>query len=222
MGDLTTLHSQAKRLVLTIREGLETLETSECGARSVDVQALARELRVKHADLQRIASELESVWRMFVVREAAGKRAVWKGKVSQVVEEVDAIRRTLDKYGSREQRRAAEQAERQELLARADAGRRAKTDMDEEAQAAGSIHRSKRALDEIFETGTNILGSMAASRERLKAAQRKLLDVLNSVGIGDTLLRLIERRQRMDIWMTYGGMVVVVLVMLLLLWFFRR
>jgi Golgi SNAP receptor complex protein 2 len=34
-----------------------------------------------------------------------------------------------------------------------------------------------------------------------------VLDVLNSVGLGETLLRLIERRQRMDIWLTYGGMV---------------
>lgn len=40
-----------------------------------------------------------------------------------------------------------------------------------------------------------------------QAAQRKMLDVLNSVGLGDTLLRLIEHRQRMDIWFAYGGMV---------------
>lgn len=31
--------------------------------------------------------------------------------------------------------------------------------------------------------------------------------MINSVGLGETLLKLIERRQRMDIWMTYGGMV---------------
>ena len=41
----------------------------------------------------------------------------------------------------------------------------------------------------------------------LQKAHRKVLDVLNSVGLGETLLKLIERRQRMDIYMTYGGMV---------------
>ncbi len=41
----------------------------------------------------------------------------------------------------------------------------------------------------------------------LQAAQRKMLDVLNSVGLGTSLLRIIERRQRLDIWITYGGMV---------------
>lgn len=38
------------------------------------------------------------------------------------------------RYGTREQRRAAEQADREELLSRGEAGRRAKQDMDEEAQ----------------------------------------------------------------------------------------
>lgn len=52
------------------------------------------------------------------------------------MEEVDAIKRTLDKYGSREQRRAAEQADREELFARAEAGRRVKSEMDEEAQVS--------------------------------------------------------------------------------------
>ena len=31
--------------------------------------------------------------------------------------------------------------------------------------------------------------------------------MLNSVGLGESLLKMIERRQRMDIYMAYGGMV---------------
>ena len=41
----------------------------------------------------------------------------------------------------------------------------------------------------------------------VQRAHRKVLDVINSVGLGETLLKMIERRQRMDVWMTYGGMV---------------
>lgn len=60
-------------------------------------------------------------------------------KVEQVVEEVDAIRRTLDKYGTREERRAAELADREELLARAQQGRRVRSEMDEEAQVRAAL-----------------------------------------------------------------------------------
>ena len=41
----------------------------------------------------------------------------------------------------------------------------------------------------------------------LQAAHRKMLDALNSVGLSDSLLRVIERRQRLDKWLVYGGMV---------------
>ena len=41
----------------------------------------------------------------------------------------------------------------------------------------------------------------------LKAAKTKALDVINSLGLSDSLLRVIERRQKMDKYITYGGMV---------------
>ena len=34
-----------------------------------------------------------------------------------------------------------------------------------------------------------------------------MLDVLNTVGLSDSLLRVIDRRQRGDARLTYGGMV---------------
>ena len=51
-----------------------------------------------------------------------------------MTEEVHALRISLDKFGSREQRRAVEKQEREELLSRADTGRLAKQEMDTEAQ----------------------------------------------------------------------------------------
>ena len=34
-----------------------------------------------------------------------------------------------------------------------------------------------------------------------------MLDVLNTVGLSNSLLRVIDRRHKMDRWLTYGGMV---------------
>ena len=55
-----------------------------------------------------------------------------------------------------------------------------------------------------------------------QSAQRKALDVLNSLGLSDSLLRVIDRRQRMDKWITYGGMLVVCLLIGGLLWWRLR
>lgn len=88
--------------------------------------------------------------------------------MEQVGEEVLQIRSALDKYSSREQRRQREAQERDELMAGAAEGRRLAREMDEEAALMGSSQRANQQLNELYETGANILSTMAGSRERLK------------------------------------------------------
>jgi Golgi SNAP receptor complex protein 2 len=46
-----------------------------------------------------------------------------------------------------------------------------------------------------------------------------MLDLLNSIGVSASLLRVIDRRQRMDAMLVYGGMLFTV-VLLLIIWLF--
>ncbi|KAL0896877.1 hypothetical protein Bca101_080838 [Brassica carinata] len=46
-------------------------------------------------------------------------------------------------------------------------------------------------------------------------AQRKALDVLNTVGLSNSVLRLIERRNRVDTWIKYMGMIATIVVLYL-------
>lgn len=46
----------------------------------------------------------------------------------------------------------------------------------------------------------------------VQRAQRKALDVLNTVGLSNSVLRLIERRNRVDTWIKYVGMVLTVVI----------
>jgi Golgi SNAP receptor complex protein 2 len=41
----------------------------------------------------------------------------------------------------------------------------------------------------------------------VQRAQKKMLDVLNSVGMGESVLRMIERRHKADVYIALGGMV---------------
>lgn len=75
-----------------------------------------------------------------------------------------------------------------------------------------------QVLEEAYETGVGIIGAMGGQRERLKATHRKVLDVLNRVGLSDSVLRLAERRQRLDKLLVYGGMIAVLLLVVGLYW----
>lgn len=218
MGDLPALHAQATRLILALRDGMERLEAIEGGMRSGDPAALARDLQQKLLELQRTSRELDGSWRMQVARQGAPRADVWKRKVEAVSEEADFAARSLDRFGGREARRRREAAEREELMAAAEMGRRYKAEADEEAAVAGHMTRSRRMLADMFEQGTGVLTAMAGSRERIKAAQKRALDVLNSVGMGESVLRMIERRHKTDAYVAVGGMIAVTLVTVLLLW----
>jgi Golgi SNAP receptor complex protein 2 len=114
-----------------------------------------------------------------------------------------------------------EDQQREELLERR-TGEGQLLAADAHASATRHVHNSKRVLAEAYEAGVGILGSMSGQRERLKATHRKVLDVLNAVGLSDSVLRLAERRQRMDQLIVYGGMGVMLLVVGLVWWFWKR
>ncbi|KAI7838538.1 hypothetical protein COHA_007681 [Chlorella ohadii] len=218
MADLQQLHTQAKKLILTIRAGLERLETAEQNARAIVPAGLAAELQQQLQQLQRLSGELDAVWRMQSLREPAAKRDLWKRKVEQVAEEADALRAGMDRFGHRQQRRHVEEAQRRELMERGAGGGGPLMDVDAEMKAARHVHRSKQVLEEAYETGVGIIGAMSGQRDRLKATHRKVLDVLNRIGLSDSVLRLAERRQRLDKLLVYGGMLLTLLLVVGLYW----
>ncbi|KAF6252308.1 Qb-snare protein, Bos1/Membrin family [Scenedesmus sp. NREL 46B-D3] len=213
MSDLPGLHARATKLILALRAGLGRLESIEGPG---DPVVLARDLHQKLAELQRISRELDSSWRMALVRQQTAKHDVWKRQ--QVSDEADFLRQSLDRFGGRQVARQREAADREELMARAEVGRQVKHAMDEEAAVMGHVTRSRRMMAEMFEQGGSILASMSQNRERIKRAQRKMLDVLNSVGMGESVLRMIERRHRADVYLALGGMATVGLLTCGLIW----
>ena len=78
-------------------------------------------------------------------------------------------------------------------------------------------------MDELMSHAGNVLGALGDQRERLKGAQYRMLDFLNTMGVSSSLLRVIDRRQRMDAILVYGGMFVVTVVLILMyMWLGRK
>ncbi|QHN92688.1 uncharacterized protein DS421_17g585990 [Arachis hypogaea] len=64
---------------------------------------------------------------------------------------------------------------------------------DEAAQAMQSVRNSKLELQNSTALGETTLSSIHGQRKRLKSAHRKALDMLNTVGMPNLVLRLAER-----------------------------
>ena len=154
-----------------------------------------------------------------MVREGDGKRDIWKRKIDQVVEEAEALQESLDKCSAKYRSWEAEEAQREELLHRRVAGGTI-TNFDVESEGRERVKRSKQIAEEAYQTGVSALAAMSDQRDRLKVAHRKVLDVLNTVGLSDSVLRIAERRIAVDKMIAYGGMLLITVVLVaLLLWF---
>ncbi|KAL3368934.1 hypothetical protein AABB24_009638, partial [Solanum stoloniferum] len=226
---LSELYQSSRRLLLKTRDGLERLErfeyTSSSSVLSIGAavndpsEKAVEDLRKDISQIQLLCSEMERLWHSI---PAKSQRDLWKRKVEQVAEEADSLKDSLDKYNLRHQRRMQEVQERTELLGRASGdSSHVLRIFDDEAQAMQSARSSSRMLEETLATGTAILSKYSEQRDRLKQAQRKALDVLNTVGLSNSVMRLIEKRNRVDRWIKYAGMILTIIV-LIFVWRWTR
>ncbi|XP_059646485.1 membrin-11-like [Cornus florida] len=214
-GTLSDLYQNSKKLLLSSRDGLERLERLEFSSSSsnaLDSPELSSAVKRDIGQIQSLCVEMDRLWRSVAAKP---QRDLWKRKVEQVAEEADSLKESLDKFFLRNQRRMQEARERAELLGRANGeSSHVLRIFDDEAQAMQSARNSSRMLEESHATGVAILAQYATQRDRLKRAQRKALDVLNTVGLSNSVLRLIERRNRVDQWIKYAGMVVTIIILI--------
>ncbi|MCE3216211.1 Membrin-11 [Datura stramonium] len=228
-GTLSELYQSCRRLLLKTRDGLERLERFEYASSSSSSSSLLSSgttvsdpseksvegLRKDVSQIQSLCSEMERLWRSI---SAKSQRDLWKRKVEQVAEEADSLKESLDKYNLRHQRQMQEVREREELLGRVSGdSSHVLRIFDDEAQAMQSARSSSRMLEETLATGAAILSKYSEQRDRLKGAQRKALDVLNTLGLSNSVMRLIEKRNRVDRWIKYAGMILTILVLIFVL-----
>ena len=233
-SSLSDLYSVARRISFELQEGLIRLERLEGKGHGGNATLQeAREQRNKLQEMTRISQQMESQFRVLIVKENPSKRDTWKRKVSQISEECDQFRVALDRFGSRESRRMQEEQEREELMRRISGGGNMNngggdvtlnmgSSYDVEASAGMSMRRSGQMVDDLLDSGANILGSLHEQKDRLKSARRKVLSVLDTLGVSQSVLKVIDRRQRMDAIIVYGGMFFITFFIFVFWWFTRR
>ena len=154
--------------------------------------------------LGEMVERMQSGWRTLGARESS----LWKRRVVLVQADYDDLTRELERFSVRERQRAMEEEERKELLRRTRGGgdaARHLSDIDLESGTRDSAKRSARAVEDMLGMGTAVLDAYASQRERLKSAERKVLTVLNELGLSDSMLRAVEKRHVVDKCILAGG-----------------
>ncbi|PIA54087.1 hypothetical protein AQUCO_00900574v1 [Aquilegia coerulea] len=209
-GTLSEIYQNSKRLLIKTRDAVERLERLEFSSPGMDSPELSYSIKRDISQIQSFCVDMDRLWRSIGSKP---QRDLWKRKVEQVAEEVDSLKESLDKHTQRIQNRMKEAKERAELLERSNGESHTVLRIyDDERVAMQSARNSSIMLEDAYSTGVAILSKYAEQRDLLKRVQRKTLDVLNTTTLSNSVLKLIERRHRVDKWIAYTGMTITVIV----------
>lgn len=77
------------------------------------------------------------------------------------------------------------------------------------------LGQAEGRLGEYISLGSNTLDSLRNQRAIMKGAQRRVLDVGTSLGISQSIMRIVSRRTAQDRYIFYGGVILIFLTIYL-------
>jgi len=77
-------------------------------------------------------------------------------------------------------------------------------------------------ITEYLAIGQETLSDLISQKERLKFVQRRLLDIMSLLGVSNSIMRVVERRDFVDRWIVIVGIVLVSLLLFSVYWFLKK
>mmetsp|Transcript_22786 Transcript_22786/g.45820 ORF Transcript_22786/g.45820 Transcript_22786/m.45820 type:complete len:180 (+) Transcript_22786:312-851(+) len=165
------------------------------------------------------------VLEMLAQQEAPGRRQMWIGRIEGLADNHRSLENSLATLESTHQKLHRRQKMRSELFGTAEerAASRAQYNAYQTYQRNNeSLNNSHREADRILETGRAALENLRTQGSLLKSAHRKVLDVANTLGLSNSLIKMIERRENVDKIIVFAGMFISLVILFLLYYFFVR
>ena len=154
-----------------------------------------------------------------VHRETPAQREVWKRKILELREDARSIRRQGDQYDRMVHANVRQQKERDELLTRRRSRRGGATtdeqDLNHLADEAQSLHQSTLMVDDLMTTGAGALNGLVDQRQPMRGVKRIVMNMGNRLGLTNSTMRIIERRDITDAYLVLVGIIVTCIVIYL-------
>lgn len=178
-------------------------------------QQLALQQNTGQSNLALVLEELNrqlSYMDELALRETPASRTSWKRKIAELRKESA----TLEKHQSTVSNR--HQTERDELLRRRKRHQGNTGDMQNLATESESLEKSNVAVMDLVQTAEASFENLREQRQRLRGVTRVVADMGNALGLTQTTMKIIERRDITDAYLVAACMVVT-LIVLYVTWF---
>jgi len=217
LGSGTTLSSRfpgAQSLVLELHSQLERLESGVDTSEQLELDILQ--------NVNTLTKEIQILENLAHLE--GSRKFMWKKRISQLSDECVACRQSIERYSKRHHEKRREEEIRHELFASQSVGTPSETSkFMNRVQVLGnekeSVMSSISLVDEMLGMGKHALESLSSQQIRMKNIQKAVRNIANSLGLSNSLLRVISRTERSTAYLTYGCMVLTIIIIALLYYY---
>lgn len=215
---MDSLYHETNRKIQLLQQNLGRLDHAPEGQVAAVEADIADQLNAIHANCDRLG--------ILAGKETPHRRANAKYKVDQLKYDVKHVVAAINNIKSKRFARENEERQRDALMSMSfttndQARSHTSIELDahlEHNQRMGDTHRQ---LDDLLGHGSSILSSLRDQHGTLKSARKKVLDVMNTLGLTNTVMRLIEKRGSQDKILFWVGVGITLLIMYLTVWYVR-
>lgn len=206
---INELFPEEKRRLEHIEQQLNALERGSTTIQSSDISL----------GLQEMSSRLDELDRLAQREHDRNRKEDFRRRVQHLRTSHSHIRSSFESL-LRRREHDHNHLQRQSLFNSA-RGQEITEGFDLEMAESSSLSRSSRMVGDYLQTGQDTLLELMAQRERLKGVQRHVFDMLNYLGVSNTILKSVERREVIDRIIVYAGMAIV-LLLIVAVWWYRK
>jgi Golgi SNAP receptor complex protein 2 len=208
---MEAIYTRARKMVVTLEWQLTQLEdpasaTAGDAAAPGSLTETLNQLLQEVAALDRAVAEADG---------DAGRRELWRRRAAALSADAFAQRRAVERFFKVTFAARQELRERGLLLGGA-AQRAESVAVNAFVQERASLLGSHAAMDGVAAAAAGVMGALREQRGVLKSAHKRVLDIASSLGVSNSIVRIIERRTVGDKILVYGGSLLIALLMLVL------
>ncbi|KAL3280610.1 hypothetical protein HHI36_003847 [Cryptolaemus montrouzieri] len=210
---MDTLYHQTNKLIQQTQQTFHTLENNIVNALAIE-EDIQEKINLINSNCEKLD--------VYLYKVPVEQRQNAKMRCDQLKYDSRHLQAALAVAKQKRSRREAAMSEREQLFHRKFEPNPDITtiNMDYSIQHQTSLQNSNRGLDEMISTGVNAIESLRSQRLTLKGAQRKIMDMANTLGLSNHTMRLIEKRVSEDKVVLVAGMILTVVIIILVIIYF--
>ncbi|KAL9959146.1 hypothetical protein ACROYT_G036236 [Oculina patagonica] len=204
---MDNLYQETNRLIVGVQGLLSKLST----AHPDSLNAIEQEIE---QNLEQVSSNCERL-SILINKEPPQKKQSARIKVDQLTYDLRHLKTGFNNYQHRKMMKEQEEREREELLNRRFTTNSGETSImiDHALQHHSALENADRGISDLLGSGSSILTSLRDQRLTLKGAHKRILDIASTLGLSNTVMRLIDKRATQDKWIVFGGIIVTCIIM---------